>query len=255
MKRIYRVPKDRGALVYIASLVLKLLVKHGWPAKVQLVPSGWGEGFEVLHVDTGDQFRDDFADAICVAARVVARNYSLEFDLRGRGLVMLMKRYWVSPSGVVKEVEMILQGKSKTPVTEVILHCAAIKTGQFSQMNPFQMFSEVNRWHLERGFKNGFGYHGLITPDGIWYKGRPLEMIGAHCIDHNVGTLGFLLIESRQILNIGTFADYFTKKQAQTVHGLLADLARKGVVKVSGHNDYAPKLCPGFSVVSTDWLP
>lgn len=143
---------------------------------------------------------------------------------------------------------MILQGKAKIPVEEVVLHCAAIKTGQFSHMTPFQMFAEVNRWHHQRGFKNGFGYHGLITPGGVWHRGRPFEMIGAHVIGHNVGTLGFLLIESREIDRMGEFADWFTPQQAETLAWLLSDLFGKGVKRVSGHNDYAPKLCPGFKV-------
>ncbi len=149
---------------------------------------------------------------------------------------------------------MILQGKAKTPVEEVILHCAAIKTGQFDHMNPFQMFATINQWHIERGFK-GFGYHGLITPSGIFYRGRPPEMVGAHVIGHNAGTLGFLLIESRQVDRMATFGDYYTQRQADTLRGLFADLVRKGVNKVTGHNHYAPKLCPGFHVETAQWLP
>ena len=148
---------------------------------------------------------------------------------------------------------MILQGLAKYPVTEVILHCAAINGGQFSHMSPFQMFATVNQWHMERGF-SGFGYHGLITPGGIWYKGRPFEKIGAHCIERNRGSLGFLLIESRKISSLGEFDDYYTPKQLQTLQGLLSDLYTKGIRKVTGHNDYAPKLCPGFHVDTFDLL-
>ncbi|WP_010139568.1 hypothetical protein [Oceanicola sp. S124] len=77
-------------------------------------------------------------------------------------------------------------------------------------------------------------------------------MIGAHCIERNRGTLGVLLIESRKIDRMGTFDDYFTEAQRLS---LKAELARvPGLEKVSGHNDYAPKLCPGFKVQSSDWL-
>lgn len=146
---------------------------------------------------------------------------------------------------------MILQGKARTPVREVVLHCAAIKTGQFAHMNPFQMFATVNRWHIERGFKS-FGYHGLITPDGVWYRGRPFEQVGAHVIGHNSGTLGFLLIESRQITHVGTFSDWFTPAQDKCLRLLLDDLAAKGVDRITGHNDHAKKLCPGFRV--SEWF-
>ena len=148
---------------------------------------------------------------------------------------------------------MIYQGKARHPVREVVLHCAAINTGQFDGMPPLQVFATVNRWHTERGFKNGFGYHGLIMPSGLWYKGRPFDMIGAHVKGHNAGTLGFLLIESRKIDRLGIFSDWFTSAQDKALRSILEDLAiSHGVTTVSGHNDFASKLCPGFRV--DQWL-
>lgn len=154
---------------------------------------------------------------------------------------------------------MIHQGKAGHPVREVVLHCAAIKTGQFDGMPPFQVFATVNRWHIERGFKNGFGYHGLIMPSGVYYRGRPFNMIGAHVIGRNAGTLGFLLIESRQIISAErlerepVFSDWFTPAQDKVLRGILEDLRiSQGINLVTGHNDYAPKLCPGFKV--SEWL-
>lgn len=147
---------------------------------------------------------------------------------------------------------MIYQGSARHPVREVILHCAAIKAGQFNGMRPFQVFATINRWHTERGFKNGFGYHGLFMPDGEFYSGRPVNMIGAHCIKHNAGTLGYLLIESTKIERVSDFDDWFTDGQRVAVRSHLGKL--RGIQKVSGHNDYAPRLCPGFKVQSSDWL-
>lgn len=146
---------------------------------------------------------------------------------------------------------MIYQGKARYPVAETVLHCAAIKTGQFAHMRPFQVFATINRWHVERGF-SGFGYHGLFMPDGEFYSGRPYEQIGAHVIGHNAGTLGFLLIESREITEIAHADDYFTAPQLYAAREHIR--AIPGIKKVSGHNDYAPKLCPGFKVQSDDWL-
>lgn len=147
---------------------------------------------------------------------------------------------------------MILQGKNKTPVREVILHCAAIPSGYFKGQTGFQVWSTINRWHRERGFTNGFGYHCLVMPDGEIQSGRPCEMIGAHVIGHNVGTLGVLMIESRKIDVMATFGAWFTDDQRKAVQKWIA--AKPGIEKVSGHNDYAPKLCPGFKVRSDDWL-
>ncbi len=149
---------------------------------------------------------------------------------------------------------MILQGKSKTPVREAVLHCAAIKTGQFAHMRAFQVFATINQWHIERGFK-GFGYHGLFMPDGTFYGGRPLTMQGAHVIGHNAGTWGLLMIESREVEKLdreATFADFYTLEQLRAVRAWLRQWPQ--LERVSGHNDYAKKLCPGFKVFSHQWL-
>ena len=137
------------------------------------------------------------------------------------------------------------------PVREAVLHCAAISTGLFDGMRAFQVFSLVNKWHKERGFRC-FGYHGLFMPDGTFYEGRPFTEPGAHTRGHNAGTLGFLLIESRKIDRIGQFDDWFTEKQRLSVQARLRTIP--GLLKVSGHNDYAAKLCPGFQVETRDWL-
>ena len=145
---------------------------------------------------------------------------------------------------------MIYQGTSKTPVREAILHCAAIRTGQFDGMSAFQVFLTVNKWHHDRGFKNGFGYHAIVMPNGQWYSGRPLTMRGAHVIERNKDTWGILLIEHRQIKKIGEFEDYYTEAQRHALRAWLRSMPQ--LEKVSGHNDYAAKLGPGLNVKTYD---
>lgn len=144
------------------------------------------------------------------------------------------------------------QGNAGYVVDEVMLHCAAIKSGQFDGRKPISVWSIINRWHHERGFKNGFGYHGLFMPDGYFMTGRPFGMIGAGCKEKNRGVIHLLLIEKRQIRRLGEFGDYFTEEQRTALRSLIRALP--GIRRVSGHNDYAPKLCPGFKVKSEDWL-
>lgn len=103
VKRVWRVPKDRGAPTYLAALVHKALVKHGWPARVQLVAENWGEGFQVLHAQTGEDAAQDFWDAVEIAARIVARTYRVEIDIAPRGLVMLARPYKITSGGFFKE--------------------------------------------------------------------------------------------------------------------------------------------------------
>lgn len=154
---------------------------------------------------------------------------------------------------------MIYQGKARYPVTEVMLHCAGVATGYFHNQTPFQVFSTINKWHHERGWKNGFGYHGLFMPDGAFFAGRPFEMIGAGCIGRNNGVLHFLLIERNKVhlpagytLDDCRFAQWFSEAQRQAVIARIGDIP--GIRRVSGHNDFAPKLCPGFRVKTEDWL-
>lgn len=76
VKRVWRVPKHRGALEYFGTLVLKALRKHGWPAKLELDPQT--DGFVVRHVEGGDDLPADFQDAFAIAVRIAARTYRVE---------------------------------------------------------------------------------------------------------------------------------------------------------------------------------
>lgn len=164
---------------------------------------------------------------------------------------------------------MIFQGKARHLVTEVMLHCAAINTGQFKGFLPIQIWSMVNRWHRDRGFTNGFGYHGFFMPgDGTFIAGRPLSMIGAGCLpfqgrNMNHGVIHLLLIEHTLIkpskgveqeewLEGRSALDWYDQAQIDSARSFIATLP--GIRKVSGHNDYAPRLCPGFKVKSDEWL-
>ena len=146
---------------------------------------------------------------------------------------------------------MIYQGKARYPVVEVVLHCAAINTGQFNDMTGEEVKAEIDKWHRKRGFK-GFGYHGLFMPDGTFVQGRPFTQIGAHVMERNRGTLGFLMIESKKIDRMGRFLEFFTLAQRKAVMDKIKSI--DGIRWVTGHNDYANKLCPGFKVEDKDWL-
>jgi N-acetylmuramoyl-L-alanine amidase len=146
---------------------------------------------------------------------------------------------------------MIYQGSGKYLVNEVVLHCAAINTNQFHNMNGAQIKAEIRRWHLARGFKD-FGYHGMFLTDGTFVEGRPYTTQGAHVVERNRGSIGFLMIERVKITKIGKFDDWFTEAQRKAVRTKIKEIP--GIKWVTGHNDYANKLCPGFKVKDEDWL-
>lgn len=97
IKRVWRVPSDRGALERFATLVVKALVKHGWPAKWQ--PMTTAPGFYVHHVDTAwEDNPPDFLNAVEIAVRIVARTYRVDVSEQ-LGAVRFNRHYRVGPGG------------------------------------------------------------------------------------------------------------------------------------------------------------
>lgn len=151
---------------------------------------------------------------------------------------------------------MIYQGLKKHPVREVIVHCSDTKPSWFLGKTSAQKVSEIRRWHItERKWKD-IGYHYVIDRDGTVVQGRPETVIGAHVADHNSGTLGICLIGGFGCNENDPFIKHFTTEQQKALKGLIANIsARTDLQKVTGHNDYAPKACPGFRVKAQEWMP
>lgn len=102
LKRVWRVPKDRGALECFATLVVKALVKHGWPARWQ--PVSGTDGFVIY--EQGQAVGDlppDFQNAVEIAARIVARTYRVEISQHGNW-IGLDREYTVGPGGHFRKV-------------------------------------------------------------------------------------------------------------------------------------------------------
>lgn len=102
--------------------------------------------------------------------------------------------------------------------------------------------AEVHRWHLANGWA-GIGYHFLIRKDGTIERGRPMEMVGAHCYNQNDHTIGVNIV--------GNFMDYEpTSLQLHSAEQLLAALCRyyrltPNRETIVGHREYCSTLCPG----------
>jgi hypothetical protein len=76
--------------------------------------------------------------------------------------------------------------------------------------------AEVRRWHVQdRGWKD-IGYHFLIDRDGTVAKGRPVEQVGAHTMDHNVGSIGISLFGGHGLPQMTSLQ--ITSPQAKTQH-------------------------------------
>lgn len=147
---------------------------------------------------------------------------------------------------------MIYHGK--TPVREVILHTAATPGRWQRGKSIDQIVKAIDNWHKARGWR-GIGYHRVIAPNGDIGVGRSLYRPGAHVSGHNTGTIGICLIPVNDHNGITKFEDYFTKEQEKALKQYLKELCKiTDIRKVSGHNEYARKECPGFTVRTEDWI-
>jgi N-acetylmuramoyl-L-alanine amidase len=136
-------------------------------------------------------------------------------------------------------------------IDTIILHCSATREGQDFSVDT------IRKWHLKRGWSD-IGYHYVISLDGSVHEGRPVEKIGAHCKGKNTGSIGICYIG-------GVEADGKTPKDTMTdaqdtamvnlIQALRQEYKDNGKIALHGHNEFAPKACPSFSVPKKyDWL-
>lgn len=135
-------------------------------------------------------------------------------------------------------------------LTEIIIHCTDTRPNWWSTKTSQEKTEEVRRWHVEDRGWSDCGYHYLIDRDGTVTTGRPLEKTGAHVKGHNTGTIGISLFGGHGGSASDTFYDHFTEEQEWALEGLIISLTKDypTISKVTGHNQYAAKACPCFSV-------
>ena len=140
------------------------------------------------------------------------------------------------------------------PIEEIIVHCSATRPEWMQGQTLWAKRQEIKRWHVEGNGWKDIGYHWLIDRDGQTVAGRPVEHVGAHVRGHNTGTIGVCLIGGHGSSEKDQFPEHFTPAQDKALRGMIAGLRKQfpAIAKVSGHNEYAAKACPGFNV--RDWL-
>jgi N-acetyl-anhydromuramyl-L-alanine amidase AmpD len=140
------------------------------------------------------------------------------------------------------------------PLNEIIVHCSATRPEWMERFPTAKKVEEIRRWHMGAPNKwKDIGYHYLVDRNGTVVTGRPIEQVGSHVKGHNTGTIGVCLIGGHGSAETDQFAEHFTPAQDKALRHLLADLQhRYKIGKVTGHNSYAAKACPGFNVPK--WL-
>ena len=109
--------------------------------------------------------------------------------------------------------------------------------------------ADIDRYHRSLGWK-GCGYHYVIPTDGTIEQGRPEEMVGAHCKNHNRHSIGVCYIGGLAADGV-TPKDTRTEAQKRALDSLLEDLHRRyPKALILGHCDLEPMkpCCPGFRV-------
>jgi len=135
-------------------------------------------------------------------------------------------------------------------INEIIVHCSATREAWMDNRPTSEKVAEIRRWHVDGNGWRDIGYHYIIDRDGTVAEGRPLETVGAHCKGHNTGTIGVCLIGGHGSNENDLPDDNFTPEQMDIlrVHIGAMKVRFPTITKVSGHNQYAAKACPGFNV-------
>lgn len=138
--------------------------------------------------------------------------------------------------------------------TEIVIHCSATRPNWWSEKTFGERVAEVRRWHVQDNGWKDVGYHYLIDRPGGVMPGRPLHQTGAHVMGHNRNKIGVCLFGGHGSAKTDRFEDNFTPQQERDLRTLIAQLKAKfpSIKRVSGHNEYANKACPGFDVPK--WL-
>ena len=132
---------------------------------------------------------------------------------------------------------------SKRQIKEIIVHCSATREGRDFTVE------DIRGWHKKRGFSD-IGYHYVIYRDGSLHIGRDVNLVGAHCTNHNAYSIGICYIGGCKFDGL-TPKDTRTDEQKATLLALLKDLRKKyPYAKIHGHRDFANKACPCFDATS-----
>ena len=129
-------------------------------------------------------------------------------------------------------------------ITEIILHCSATWSKQDIGVR------QIAEWHTMPKSKGGrgwdhIGYHYVIRRSGKVEDGCPLSVPGYHCSGHNAGSVGVCLVGGGPMGEDNNF----TEEQFDSLASLIRKLRGEWpLASIHGHNEYADKACPVFSV-------
>ena len=127
-------------------------------------------------------------------------------------------------------------------ITLIVVHCSAVGPEKQSSAK------DIDLWHKRKGWK-GIGYHYVVRRDGSIENGRPLEVVGSHCVNHNKYSIGICYEGGLDAK--GRKVDTRTPEQKRTLRKLIEELHRRfPKAVIVGHHDLNHnKKCPCFDAV------
>lgn len=132
-------------------------------------------------------------------------------------------------------------------IDSIILHCSATPEGKDFTVE------DIDRWHRQRGFAK-IGYHYIIYRDGTVKTGRLVNEAGAHCVGHNLHSIGVCYIGGCTADGMKS-KDTRTPEQQASLQKLLRQLHQEYPdARLYGHNHFAKKACPSFVVKESDFF-
>jgi N-acetylmuramoyl-L-alanine amidase len=135
-------------------------------------------------------------------------------------------------------------------INEINIHCSATKPGWKAGEGLAAQVAEIKRWHVVDNGWSDIGYHYVIGRDGECKRGRKVDKSGAFEPKVNANGIGVCLVGGYGSNATDDFAKHYTPEQDATLRKLIAILQKQhpGIRKITGHNDYSSKACPGFKV-------
>jgi hypothetical protein len=142
----------------------------------------------------------------------------------------------------------LYQGSARYLVDEIVVHCADTLPDWMAGAPLADKVAEVTRWHKARGWRT-VGYHWLIDRDGAVWPGRAETEIGAGVEGHNRGVIHVCLFGGHGSASTDRFLSNFTTAQDARLRRLISAVSTRTTIRrISGHNEWAAKACPGFNV-------
>ena len=133
-------------------------------------------------------------------------------------------------------------------IDEIIVHCTATPEGMPMTV---KRIDEIHRTEKKWAC---IGYHKVIYLDGTIHDGRPLEQVGAHCLNHNAHSIGVCYVGGCE-KDGKTVKDTRTPEQKVALANILEELHKQFPnATLHGHREFSNKKCPSFDVHEYDYI-